>query len=207
MLSLTWPDAGSGWLRRRGPWPRRGWPLVGVVLDERHDAEVLEGDLGKWGGERPLIGGLAQVSFEFALQLGEVHFDLDSPLAVDERLALGAAGERADDVMVEPQAVAAHVADRFLGENQAEPEPVGGSLAFLGRVGVGRLGRLGGDLDPIALELGGDLDVGPGLLVEGLVDEAAEFLVPLFGGAIGPPPTSLGRPFRNVVGVPRTSSP
>ena len=67
--------------------------LVGIVLDERDDGQVLERDLGKGVGEGANLGIAAEVLLDVPPQVGQVELDRELARAGGEVLALGPPGK------------------------------------------------------------------------------------------------------------------
>ncbi|HKM54415.1 MAG TPA: hypothetical protein VJY33_13470, partial [Isosphaeraceae bacterium] len=74
--------------------------LVGVVLNEGDDGEVLEGDLGKRVGEYTFLAVKAQGVLEVPFQIGEVDRDPELTRPGGEISAFKTAREIANHVVV-----------------------------------------------------------------------------------------------------------
>ena len=183
--------ATAGWFELntlKEPYRQEGKKTLGFELAEQ----------GGWGDQClpdvivfPTGGGTGIVGLWKAFaELGELDRRLDCPLSLFERFALDSAREGPDDVVVEPQLVAARVSDRLLDQNQSEPR-LGLLVLVLVLVlilililvvaGRGRGRGLGGDFDLITDAGGGELDVGPLLRFEGRLDHTAIILVLALG--------------------------
>src|SRR4051812_10738086 len=105
-----------------------------------------------------LLHQVAQVSFDVAPDFGQAELDLEPSLTGGEFLAVEAAREAAYHVVVKPQLVLAHVADRSF--RQDEPELRAGCGGFsIPVLSVGGHGRFGRDVDLIAGAAGREGDV------------------------------------------------
>src|SRR5579864_1346108 len=85
--------------------------LVGVVLHESDDREVFELDGRQRGGETGLLLEPFKIAFQPFADVGQIHCHFGLATAVGELFPVGSAGERAYDVVVESELVAADVTD------------------------------------------------------------------------------------------------
>src|SRR5271157_4528488 len=182
--------------------------VIGVVLHEGDDGEVLEGDLGKPVGECTFLAVKAQVVLDVPLQIGEVDRDPELTRPGGEISAFKTAREIADNVVVVTELVDANVTDGLLGERQPQPgtrpalsfaRVVGVSIGILCRgrlIGVGDSlsghGCLGRDLDLVSGPRGRHMDRRLPGRFQLRVDDSPILLVFLFREQHRAPASSVG---------------
>src|SRR5271157_305782 len=182
--------------------------LIGVVLHQGDDGEVLEGDLGKRVGECTFLAVKAQGVLDVPFQIGEVDRDPELTRPGGEISAFKTAREIANHVVVVTELVDANVTDGLLGQRQPQPG-MRAALSFARVFGVsvdilcrGRLivvgdsfsghGCLGRDLDLVSVPSGRHMDRRLPGRFQLRVDDSPILLVFLFRELHRAPASSVG---------------